>query len=257
MMKYRRLALYPFQNDTRISNCGRRIFHICYLSRLKSPRSRFYFGMGICLIFLISPLWAQSTPVTPIMSTQARTETFLKYLSISEKESRNILQNGLYVIGAGTIGRSFVAENPNKGGFYATGAAILGVGYLLGQSPSAAEKTYKNYQTNPNQDPIPLIKELKARYAESRMLAAGGFIALAFMGQSDTDQTKNYTYPNDLDLALKTIMLSMAAYTLLTESSPEHVCQAVIEDLAVPTHQQTWHIGPHQNTLAVMTKLSF
>jgi hypothetical protein len=217
-----------------------------------------HIAIALCLIALHTPLWAQSSPTTPSISTQARTETFLKYLAIGEKESRHNLQNAIYVIGAGTIGRSFFAENPNKGGFYASGAVICGVGYLLGSSPSAAEKAYKEYKTNPNQDHTPLIKQLKARYAESRMIAAGGFTALAFMGQSDTDQTGSYTYPNDLDLAWKTIMLSLAAYTLLTESSPERVCQAVIEDIDLPaSNQQTWRIGPYQNTLAVMTDISF
>jgi len=217
-----------------------------------------HIALALCLIALHSPLWAQSRPSAPTMSTHARTETFLKYLAIGEKESRNNLQNAIYVIGAGTIGRSFFSENPNKGGFYTSGAVICGVGYLLGSSPSAAEKAYQNYHTNPKQDPIPLIKQLKARYAESRMLAAGGFTALAFMGQSDTDQTGLYAYPNDMDLAWKTIMLSLAAYTMLTESSPERVCQAVIEDIALPaSNQQTWRIGPYHNTLAVMTDISF
>lgn len=217
-----------------------------------------HIAIALCLIALHTPLWAQSSPTTPSISTQARTETFLKYLAIGEKESRQNLQNAIYVIGAGTIARSFFAENPNKGGFYTSGAVICGVGYLLGSTPSAAEKAYQNYQSNPNQDPIPLIKNLKARYAESRMIAAGGFTALAFMGQSDTDQTGRYAYPNDLDLAWKTIMLSLAAYTLLTESSLERVCQAAIDDSSLPTHnQQTWHVGPYQNTLAVMTEISF
>lgn len=214
--------------------------------------------LALCLIALHTPLWAQSSPTTPSISIQARTETFLKYLAIGEKESRQNLQNAIYVIGAGTIGRSFFSENPNKGGFYTSGAVICGLGYLVGSSPSAAEKAHQNYLSNPNQDPIPMIKQLKASYAESRMIAAGGFTALAFMGQSDTDQTGSYAYPHDLDLAWKTIMLSLAAYTMLTESSPERVCQAVIEDTSLPTsNQQTWRIGPYQNTLAVMTDISF
>jgi len=217
-----------------------------------------HIALALCIIGLHTPLFAQSNPATPSISIQARTETFLKYLAIGEKESRQNLQNAIYVIGAGTIGRSFFSENPNKGGFYTSGAVICGLGYLVGSSPSAAEKAHQNYQNNPTQDPIPLIKQLKARYTESRMLAAAGFTAMAFIGQSDNDETNRYAYPNDLDLAWKTIMLSLAAYTVLTESSPERVCQAVIEDTSLPTrNQQAWRIGPYQNTLAVMTDISF
>ena len=226
-----------------------------------------HISIALCLIFLSASLWAESASTHPNsdiseVSQRVRVGEFLKYMAIGEKASFQQTQNSFYVLGGAFAASTLLTANPDKTVPIGVGLFYTGIGLAWGLWPQPAATHYQAYLENRHhvQDVREFVKDAKKTYAGYRYLSAGLYAAFALLDHTlvSEDPDKVYVYPNDVDRMYKAAFLSLALYTLLTESAAEQVCQAVIDDSSLPTHpQQTWHVGPYQNTLAVMTEISF